>query len=567
MAHVRARPRPALAALAIVVMAVAVALITRSSPAPDVLPPAPDEPAGMRDLWSGHASLVLDRTWTSTSLGMPQGGGYAGAQVVIVGDRWYLFNRRTDAGDCAGKGPGAKPMATLVRGSTDGGRTWGPPAAAVQPTPGTPWSCAATDGGAVYDARADVWRVLFQCLGEAPGWYGCYAEREGPDPVGPFTAPAGMNPVISPGDLWDRICADDRCGAAPVADEGTFDVFSRDGPSWWVGFHGYDGQHGYRGLAKTQTFVRGDWEAGGASGTPDGPVVGPADAEDWREDWHAGGPIGAGAARILEDDGAFYQLVEVPDLDLACTSDQNWDLGLLRTTELGSTRWEQFPGGNPIVYSSRQPEPDGKAAYCNVEYPGLFRDAGGVTYLMHGRISSDPALDGIYVYRVAWDRNLLRNGSLWRANGDGWTPLSGSGVQMSVERTPDQSPDGTPWLAVACGAEGCNGQQAVYQDVRVDTGDAGGRLAFGGSIRADAGGARVQLAVLQLDDRGSVVTSSTLPADVGTTYASLRGSLAVDGRARTLRFQIVPQTPGRIRADNLYVIPQAGCEAPSYPTC
>jgi hypothetical protein len=575
MALVRVRPRVGLAVAAVALaVAAAVVLGVRHDQRPDVLAPPPARPPGLSDFWAGRASLVLDRKWTSTSLGLPGGGGYAGAHVEMVGDRWFLFNRRTDPGTCAGKQPGTVPMATLVRASDDAGRTWGAPVAAVEPTPGTAWECAATDGDAAFDERTGTWRYLFQCMGAAPGWHGCYAERRAPDPLGRFEAPPNVNPVITPGALWGRICDDpetDECarpaGPTPVSQEGTFNIFARDGSSWWVGFHGYDGRYGYRGLARTETFRRRDWKVNGAQGTPTDANVDAKDARAWRETWHEGGPVGAGAGSVLEDGGAYYQLVEEPDIDLACTPGQNWDLGLLRTDDLARTTWQQFPGGNPIVYSSREPGPDGQSAFCNVEYPGLFKDAGGVTYLMHGRISSDPGYDGIYVYRLEWDRNLLRNGSLWRADGEAWSPLSGTSAQMSVERYPDQSPDGTPWLAVACGAGPCDGQQAVHQDVPVDRGDAGGELAFGGSFRADQGEGRLQLGLLQLDANGTVVADQAVPVAAGTGYVRARGSVTIDERARRLRLQIAPLTPGRLRADNLYVIPQSGCTAPRYPAC
>jgi hypothetical protein len=575
MALVRVRTRVGLAlAAAAVAVAGAVALAVWQPDRPEVLAPPPERPPGLADLWAGRASLVLDRKWTSTSLGMPGGGGYAGAHVEVVGDRWYLFNRRTDPGTCPGKGAGTSPMATLVRASEDGGRTWGAPAPAIAPTPGTPWECAATDGDATFDPKAGIWRYLFQCMGPASGWHGCYAERKAADPVGPFEAPAGVNPVIAPGALWNRICDDpkeDRCarhaGPTAVSQEGTFNVFDRDDGSWWVGFHGYDGKYGYRGLARTTSFRRDDWKVGGEDGTPADAIMDAGDATGWRETWRDGGPVGPGAASVLKEGGAYYQLVEVPDVDLACSPGQNWDLGLLRTTDLASTRWEQFPGGNPIVYSSRQPGADGQSAMCNVEYPSLFKDAGGVTYLMHGRISSDPANDGIYVYRLEWDRNLLRNGTLWRADGEGWSALPGTGAQMSVERYPDGAPDGTPWLAVGCGSTGCDGRQAVFQDIRVDPGDAGAELAFGGTFRIDQGEGRVQLGLLQLDESGAVVDATAVPVTAGAAYAQVRGRFTIDDRARRLRLQIVPLTPGRFGVDNLYVIPQAGCAAPRFPAC
>ena len=187
-------------------------------------------------------------------------------------------------------------------------------------------------------------------------------------------------------------------------------------------------------------------------------MVDATDAAGWRETWASGGPVGAGAGSVLEQGGWNYQLVEVPDVSLGCTPGQNWDLGLLRSRKLSSTSWQQFPGGNPIVYSSRAPDASGSPIMCNVEYPSLFEDpATGTTYLMHGRLSHDPAYDGVYVYRLEWDRNLLFNGDFWRADAHGWKPQAGTPAQLSVERRPDGSPDGTPYLSFNCGAAGCDG--------------------------------------------------------------------------------------------------------------
>jgi hypothetical protein len=63
------------------------------------------------------------------------------------------------------------------------------------------------------------------------------------------------------------------------------------------------------------------------------------------------------------------------------------------------------------------------------------------------------------------------------------------------------------------------------------------------------------------------VATSAVPATVGTTYSAARGTITIDGRARVLRLQLVPLTPGRLRADNLYLIPQSGCAEPRYPVC
>jgi hypothetical protein len=567
----RSRRRLAAPLLLLAAAAVAAVLLTRATDDPGV----PSSPPGMGDLWSGRAALVLDKKWTSSSLGIAPGapaGAYSGAHVEIVGDTWYLFNRRAEEGECAGRG---RLIGTQVRASPDRGATWGPAAAVVAPEPGTPWACAATDGDAFFDARTGTWGYLYQCLGENGSWNGCYAERRGLDPLGPFTPlPPGENPVIPSGELWHRICDDagDGCHRAPggrqVAEEGTFDVFDHDGDAWWVAFHGYDGAQGVRGIARTATFRRGEWDVDGAAGTPVDAVLDAGDAAGWRETWREGGPIGAGAGSVLEDDGWHYQLAEVPDTDLACTTGQNWNLGLFRTRTLSATTWEQLPAGNPLVYSSRAPEVNGEPPPCNVEYPRLFEDpATGVTYLMYGRLSADPAYDAIYVYRLEWDRSLLDNGDFTRADTDGWRPLAGTSAQLAAERLPNGSPDGTPYLSFSCGDGACAGGQSIHQDVRVDAELAGEELAFGGTFRAAAGSGRLELAVHQLDEAGAVLDSASFALDVGETYARGRGELEVGERARRLRFELYPRTPGPLRADNLYLIPQDGCKTARYPTC
>src|SRR5919206_766750 len=215
----QARPRRRLrlwllAAVTLSLVAVSVVGFFGRVERPAGLVPPPDRPPGLADLWKGHASLVLARKWTSPSLGRPAGGAYEGADLEVVNGTWYLFNRRPTEATCAGRSGDVKSLATQVRASTDQGRTWGPPHDIVTPAPGTPWSCAATDGDAVFDAHTGTWIYLFQCLGDHGGWNGCVAERHETSPLGPFSVPSpDPNPVITSGQLWHRICAAtrDRC--------------------------------------------------------------------------------------------------------------------------------------------------------------------------------------------------------------------------------------------------------------------------------------------------------------------------------------------------------------------
>src|SRR4051812_21652299 len=172
--------------------------------------------------------------WSSASLGEAASGA-AGTSIVVADGTWYLFSRHTEPGSCAGYNSSMPPMATQVRASHDRGAHWGAPVTIVAPTPGTRWSCEASDGSATYDPDTQTWRYLFQCRGDGSPWNGCYVERHAKSPLGPFAAPSrDPNPVIASGALWSQICdPGDQCargpGSAPLVDEGTFDVFDYDG--------------------------------------------------------------------------------------------------------------------------------------------------------------------------------------------------------------------------------------------------------------------------------------------------------------------------------------------------
>ncbi len=81
------------------------------------------------------------------------------------------------------------------------------------------------------------------------------------------------------------------------------------------------------------------------------------------------------------------------------------------------------------------------------------------------------------------------------------------------------------------------------------------------------GAGRLDVAVLQLDAAGGSIGTTALPVTAGAYVQSARGTFELDERARRLRFELYPRTPGTLRADNLYLIPQDGCAAPRYPAC
>jgi hypothetical protein len=196
-----------------------------------------------------------------------------------------------------------------------------------------------------------------------------------------------------------------------IYDEGTFDIFDHkfvDGQWWWyVTMHGFDNVLGYRALVKTVDFV--NWKIG--SDAPDLPndfIGSPYTASGWNETWQgwtdgAGGqilsepwPIGTGAARILKEGNYYYQVVEVSDKNLVCVAGQKWDIGILRTGNLSSPAWEQFPQGNPIFKSADL----APGLPCSLTYANIFRDADGITYLHMHVHATDDTRDGIYIYRL-----------------------------------------------------------------------------------------------------------------------------------------------------------------------
>jgi hypothetical protein len=243
----------------------------------------------MEDYWSGKARWQLDRVWTKANQGW-EPGFTAGSRIIIVKGTWYMFHRKIYFNDRC-PGPECEKLGTVVRRSLDRGYTWSDPVDVVIPTPGTVWSCMGTDGDVYYNEKENTWHMLFQSLGDDHIWAGSHIVRVGEDPMGEFV-PTHPNPVIPRGLLWEKICEDeaDDCVQIPgkklaVFDEGTYDIFQYDGEYYWVSFHGYDGIHGYRGIAKTKDFRV--WVAGDPTqGVPGDTIIDLKDLYRWREDWN-----------------------------------------------------------------------------------------------------------------------------------------------------------------------------------------------------------------------------------------------------------------------------------------
>ncbi|TLS53910.1 hypothetical protein FE782_00715 [Paenibacillus antri] len=511
-------------------------------------------PGTLDEYWNGDAEWVFVRknTWASTGVQ----SYFDGTQVkTMIDGTWYHFNRKYVA-DSACTSLGGVALETQVRKSTDKGATWSAPVTIIPHVPGTPYSCAATDGDAYYNVAENKWHYLFQCL-DGTSWKGCALSRSGADPMGPFTIqPAGGNPVVTPGELWDDICdsASDDCsslagGPGNVFDEGTFNIFQFDGTYYWVAFHGYDGIRGYRGIAKTSDFQA--WIAGDPSqGVPNDAVADRYDSAAWRESWTAGGTIGAGAGNMIKEGVYYYHLIEASDINLACSANQNWNYGLYRSDSLTATTWSQFPGGNPMIYSSRAVEDANGILPCNVQYAGLFKDpTDGFVYLAFGRRSADPDYDGLYWYRLEKSDNLLANGDFWRSDTYGWNRL-GPGTNWAVYRLPNNSPDGTPYFATNCGGL-CAPTNSIYQDVAIPSGGPG-TLRFGGKFMSEGAGGTLELVVRQFNG-STIIQTDILPIATGTAWQSYGGTATLAPGTTWIRYEFYLRSGVTFRADDLYL--------------
>jgi hypothetical protein len=516
-------------------------------------------PATMADYWAGNArwEFVNKRTFNDPAW------QFDSSTVTAVGNDWYLYSRTISANAAC---PGGVQLGTQVRKSSNQGASWTSPVTALTPVPGTASACAATDGDAFYDSVNNKWRYLYQCLATDGVWRGCYAERAGSDPLGAFT-PVAQNPVIQPRSLWSQICntSSDDCVAQAggvinnVHDEGTFNIFRFDGTHFWISFHGYDGTRGYRGIAKTRdflTYCAGGSNCGSGDATPADAIADKNDASSWREGWQAGGPIGAGHGHILQEGGYYYALIEIADMNLGCTAGQNWDFGLFRSSSLASTTWQQFPLGNPVIYSSKQVETGSTSLPCNLQYAQIYKDtATGYFYLKYHRDSTDWNYRGSYFYRLVKTSNILLNADLWRSDNAYWGRIPASPTNIAVYRYPNLSPDGTPVLAANCGTSSCSVGQSIYQDVDV-TAYRGRTYTFGGQFSTAGGSGTLSLVVFQLDANFNILQSNSIAVNaVGGSYTtSSSGSFVISSSAKYLRYQFYMQSPSvTYLADNMFI--------------
>jgi|GEM_PF-1410627 len=533
----------------------------------------------LEDYWQGKVEWKLYHKMPFTNTGVdinpnPVGHG-AGTHIEVVGDTWYFFTRKyyPAAEGCGFSG------GTTVRKSLDKGKTWSSEVDVIVPMPGTPWECGAPpDGDTYYDAAQNKWHFLFQCLAKTGGWKGCHLEKQGADPMGLFQE-THTNPVISGKDIWSKICNEpsDDCvkiagGVNNVWDEGTFDIFKYDGEYFYVSFHGFDGRRGYRGIAKTTDFI--NWVAGDENqGVPKDAIFDIYDQNSWREDFNTGGPTGGGAARIIAESSYYYMLVEGSDISLGCEDGQNWDWGIYRSNSLTNTKWEPFPLGNPIIYSSKLPENNGKSMACNTSYAGIFKDQSTGKYYMHfSRETKDSNFAGIYFYELVPSSNLLKNADFWMCTTDHWNrlPADGSSTNKAIYRHPNDSSDGNCYLATNCGKSSCGPVQSIYQDIDM-TNITTRNVTFGGKFATEKGGGgfaagkeegNIELILHELDEKGGVITSHRSNENINSVYRLIQKEAVLTGNAKTLRLETYLRSPQTFRLDEMFVNP-AGTGSPS----
>ena len=350
---------------------------------------------------------------------------------------WYLFHREYNF-----QQPKPQPSyckydyaRIVVRKSLDKGLSWSDPVIVAEPPkldknsskPIAADECAITDGSGYFDSNTNQWHYIGQCINRTNHWNLCHYTKLGEDPMDVSTSqwiPNQGNPVVYGGQLWSQICKKNRreptkhC-APDTHDEGTPEiVFTDDEGFHYVTFHGVDGtgQKAARGVAKTKDFVT--WtvkekdkeckkveknkkgknkKVGEGYCLPNDAIYSWADCMSWNVDWHDGKCVGGGEGSTLISsvDGYMYMLIESADVNLSCTDDQNWVLGLLRSKTFSpSQTWEQMPMPNKgydnqhlssirLLNDTKYMEPvvvPAEKKGCYIQYHRLFQDSEG-TYL------------------------------------------------------------------------------------------------------------------------------------------------------------------------------------------
>ncbi len=353
-------------------------------------------PPTLDDFWDRKAYFVQSSIFQNGSDGKVGFSAYNVNQSVVVKDGvWYVFAREFVAPQpvyCP-----ADSTRTIVKSSTDHGKTWSADTTIVDQIPNTPTECNALDGDIFYDAPSNTWHFLYQCMDRSLKWNICHSSHVGATPEARFVDDAA-NPVVRNGDLWKLIL-----GAGTVVhDDGTPEIVAKDGDYYYVTFHGIDDKSPIdlmRGLARTKDFVH--WEAVGTA-----PIYTKADCQGWNVPWQAPGCYGGGASGTQRLGSNYYMVMESSDLSGGCVVDQDWVFGMLRSPTV-SGPWTNMTDP-AIVFSTFEKQADGHRPACALGYPQLFVDETGVEHLLLYRggsvapVDLDPA-HGHYLYELRRD--------------------------------------------------------------------------------------------------------------------------------------------------------------------
>ena len=392
-----------------------------------------------------------------------------------------------------------------------------------------------------------------------------------------------MNPVITPGTLWGRICDDpgDECrraaGSARSPTRARSTSSARDGDGWWVGFHGYDGAHGYRGIARTRDVparrLAGRRRAAARRPTP---RLDAGDAAGWREYWAPGGPVGRRRReRSSRRTAAYYQLVEVPDVEPRLHAGAELGPRAVpdRATSASTTLGAVSRAATRSSTRAASPTPTGDVdppATSSIPACSRIRRRARPTSCT-AALSDDPAYDGIYVYRLEWDRNLLAQRRLLarrRRRLGAAAPAPRRSCGRARARTSRRT--GRRTSSFNCGAPRATAGRAVYQDVARPPGARGRRARVRRHVpRRQRATGRLELGASCSSTRTARWSSarSSRSTRRRATRRRAASSRSTTARAHAALRARTRARPGTLRADNLYLIPQDGCEAPRYPAC
>lgn len=221
-----------------------------------------------------------------------------------------------------------------------------------------------------------------------------------------FLPPPGFtNPAIDAKEIWSKI-ADDMdddavklCGNKlnQIYDEGTPEIVLQEGNKFYVTFHGAANiglsVYGFRGIATTKDFQTYTPAAQDC-------IMDAFDSNEWNVSWQGDlngnpGSIGVGAATYIKDGSYWYTLIEGADKSLIGTEGQNWTFGLLRSTSLTSTDWENWQN-NPVSTFAPRGE------LLEWQYAKLFKDD-SITYCAINKANPPPERS-FRIYKLVWKK-------------------------------------------------------------------------------------------------------------------------------------------------------------------